>query len=229
MRTAIYFTPAPDHPLTLAAARWLGRNVYGDEAVGEPDHEGISPQDWRELTAAPRRYGFHATLKAPFSLDATRSVAGLDTAIQAWATETAPFELPALALRRIGSFFALVPGEPSETLQGFAGDVVKAFELFRAPLDEVEFARRTKADLTQRQVESVRKWGYPYVFDDFRFHMTLTGPVPQEKQALLQEVLGRQFAEFIGKPLTIDALALCVEPAAGADFTVFSRHALREP
>ena len=229
MRTAIYFTPPPDHPLTLAASRWLGRNAYGDPVLDGPFLNGLAPEEWVELTAAPRRYGFHATLKAPFSLDVHRSVASLDNALQSWCAETAPFVLPSMEIRRIGSFFALVPAASSAELQKMAGDVVRAFEPFRAPLDDAEFARRTAAKLTKPQVENVRKWGYPYVFDDFRFHMTLTGPVREERSAEIVKLLVRQFAGFIGKPMPIDALTLFVEPAAGANFTVFSRHALRDP
>ena len=106
---------------------------------------------------------------------------------------------------------------------------MRAFEPFRVPLDEEEFARRTAADLNEAQIENVRNWGYPCVFEDFRFHMTLTGSVAEEKRSVVGDLLQRKFEAFIGKPLTIDALALFLEPATGADFMVFSRHALGAP
>jgi hypothetical protein len=33
------------------------------------------------------------------------------------------------------------------------------------------------AGLNQSQVANLDRWGYPYLFADFRFHMTLTGKV----------------------------------------------------
>ena len=59
--------------------------------------------------------------------------------------------------------------------------------------------------------------------DDFRFHMTLTGPVPDERQAAVTAVLQRRFASFLDRPLAIDALAVFVESGPGADFYVAAR------
>ena len=229
MRTALYFTPARDHPLSQSAVHWLGRDAYGELAPSGHPFEDTVPAEWAQLTASPRRYGFHATIKAPFPLAPGTSVAALDRALSAYCMETAPVMLPSLELARIGSFFALVPGGPSPELQAFAGDTVRTFEPFRAALSEVDIARRAGANLSDTQKENLRRWRYPYVFDEFRFHMTLTGPVPEADQPRIETLLRRHFAAFIGKSLSLDALSLFVEPQPGADFTVYSSHALRCP
>lgn len=226
IRTAIYFTPAAAHPLTEAAARWLGRDAHAGPVAEGPPLGELDPAAWARLTAAPRRYGFHATLKAPFVLAPGTSVAELDTALEAWCRERPPVDLPPLVLSRLGRFYALVPEARSPAVDALAAAVVRDFEPFRAPLDEAEFKRRTAAHLTPPQVENVRRWGYSYVFDDFRFHMTLTGPVPEAECAAVEAALRRQFAAFLGSPLRIDALSLFLEPRLNGDFTVVSRHPL---
>ena len=229
MRTALYFTPARDHPLVHAAVAWLGRDAFGEHAAKGPGIGAIGPDEWAQLTASPRRYGFHATIKAPFALATGKSVADLDAALQAYCMQTPPLEIPRLHLARLGSFFALVPGEPSAELQAFAGDCVRAFEPFRAEPRADDLARREHAYLSDAQKDNLRRWGYPYVFDDFRFHMTLTGPVAEADQDRVEALLRRRFAAFLGQSLPIDSLSLFVEPQSGADFTIFSRHALRCP
>lgn len=229
MRTAIYFTPEQYHPLSRAGARWLGRDPWGEDLPGGPALGGLDAGEWAALTASPRRYGFHATIKAPFALARGKSVAALDSALAAFCQETPPFTLPPLKLGRLGSFFALVPEEDCSALDTLAGEVVKAFEPFRAPLRESDLARRRETSLTAVQDENLVRWGYPYVFGDFRFHMTLTGPVDEDRSAFVEQALADQFAPFLGQELAFDGLALFFEPKAGDDFTAFFRHALRMP
>lgn len=223
MRAAIYFTPESDAPLSVAAASWLGRSCYPSQDVsGErPALAGLD-----ELAASPRRYGFHATLKAPFAFVEGKALADFDKAVAAYCEKTAPIVLPSMVIGQIGSFFALIPAAPNDALQAFAGNIVRRFDLFRAPLSDADLERRRNSGLSPAQDELLREWGYPYVFDAFRYHMTLTGPVPAERQGEVRDALLIHFAPFIGKPLTIDALAVFVEPEAGADFTVHARHEL---
>ncbi|MGQ3281168.1 MAG: DUF1045 domain-containing protein, partial [Shinella sp.] len=68
MRYALYFTPSASDPLTLSAQRWLGRNAFTGATLAQLSVQGFDAATLAGLTADPRRYGFHATLKAPFSL-----------------------------------------------------------------------------------------------------------------------------------------------------------------
>lgn len=230
MRFALYFTPSADHPLTLSASQWLGRDAFSGEALAPPatlETTPFSADRWRELTADPRRYGFHATLKAPFSLAKGREPEELDAAFDTFCSETAPHVIPAVVIRRLGPFFALVPDEQALELNRFADRIVEGFEPFRAPLSEAAMARRKPELLSPRQRELLERYGYPYVQEEFRFHMTLTGPVPEGEADAMERVLNAEFAAFTGKPLVLDGLALFVEAEAGLPFRVARHMSLR--
>lgn len=222
MRYALYFAPAADDPLNLTAAEWLGRDAYNNVGYARAAECGLSAEDMDALTADPRRYGFHATLKAPFHLAEDKSEADLLEALEAFAADTSAFDIPSVIVGQLGHFFALVPNTLHPPLQKFAADVVETFEPFRAPLSEADIARRKPDTLPERQRENLMRWGYPYVFDDFRFHMTLTGPVPEAQAPVMASILKQRFAEFIGRPLRIDGLALFIERERGAPFLVHS-------
>ena len=64
-RIAIYYTAAPDNPLASAGSAWLGWDLFKAEFV---EQEVVGDLSLDKLTARPRKYGFHATLKAPFRL-----------------------------------------------------------------------------------------------------------------------------------------------------------------
>lgn len=226
MRYAIYYSPPQDDPLTRAAARWLGRDAFtGDttpaQAVGD-----LSAAEVAFHTAAARRYGFHATLKAPFTLADGLHESELVAALDAFAASVEPVRVPAVALRQIQGFYALVPAQRSEALDRLAGDVVIAFERFRAPMREADIARRNPDALTPSQLRNLHQWGYPYVFDEFRFHMTLSGRVSGTEAARLAHALDAYFGALLADPLEIASIALFVEPEPGAPFAIRSFHAL---
>ena len=172
-RYAIYFVPAADTALYRFGACVLGYDCYSGRDI--PFVDGVDPATWPSFVREPRRYGFHATLKAPFRLTADVSEKELCEACSAFAQGQAVVNLGALAVREIGSFIALVPQDDSAPLQTLAASCVRTFDRFRAPMTVVERERRLTAKLTPQQIENIDRWGYPYVFEDFRFHMTLTG------------------------------------------------------
>lgn len=222
MRVALYFTPPIGDALTRAAAAWLGRDPF----TGEPVHQepgSLDADELLSLTKPPARYGFHATLKAPFHLEEGNALADLEAAVQAYCEDKAPVILPKLVLRRIGRFFALVPDRPLPTLQELAADIVRFFDPYRAPLSDSELAKRRKAGLTPTQNRNLQDWGYPYIFDEFQYHMTLTGPVCDEQAGRIRQELMERFQNVIGSSLSIDSMAIYVEPAAGLAFRVHRR------
>jgi putative phosphonate metabolism protein len=221
LRYALYFTPPKDDPLTSLAARWLGRDAFSGEIFSDKAMAPL-PQGHAELTADPRRYGFHATLKAPFELAASVTERDLLEVAAEFAAQTKAFTIPELVLGQLGHFFALVPGTLYPPLQDFASRVVKTFEPFRAPLSDHDIARRKPEGLTEPQRTNLLRWGYPYVNDEFGFHMTLTGRVPTERQPEMHDILRERFAEHTGKPLDISGLAIFVEDERGTPFTVRS-------
>ncbi|BCP52894.1 hypothetical protein K32_15110 [Kaistia sp. 32K] len=220
MRYAIYATPSAEHPLSLAAARWLGRDAFSGEDHPLPEVNGFSGGTIEAYLADPGRYGFHGTLKAPFTLAEGQSEAALIATLDAFAAGAAPVTVPELVIRRLGRFFALVPNERVEALDALAGRVVADFEPFRAPLSEADIARRRAAGLTLDEETNLIRWGYPYVFDAFRYHMSLTGRVPKDDAEPMATELKRHFADFDGKPFVLDRLAIFIEPERGAPFVV---------
>ncbi len=216
MRAAIFYTPAPDGALARLAAGWLGRDAFtGAAASQDPSH--------RLLVAEPARYGFHATLKAPFRLAEGTALEGVARQLRSFCAGRAGPTIRRLTLAQLGPFFALVPADPEPGLATLEADALRSFEPYRAPLDAAAIARRRPDRLTPRQLEHLHRWGYPFVLDEFRFHMTLTGPL-REGAAAVRRDLEAHFAEVLGRPLPLDGLALFVEPEPGAPFRVHAYH-----
>ncbi|BDA85654.1 hypothetical protein Sa4125_31960 [Aureimonas sp. SA4125] len=218
MRVAIYFTPPAAAPLARAAGEWLGRDAFHGAAT-RPADPVIDP-----LVAGPARYGFHATMRAPFTLAKGFDLAELDESLAGFAAARQAVRLPAIQLARLGRFFALVPSAPSLDLAELEADTVRTFEPFRRAATDAEIAKRRPQDLSERQRTHLRDFGYPFVFEDFRFHMTLTGPVDEAQTETVHALLTDRFAAFEGAALLVDGLALFVEPAPGEPFRVHSLH-----
>lgn len=223
MRVAIYFTPAEDHPLTRAAAGWLGRDAFSGRRFAFEPAGGFGASEVMALTEAPRRYGFHATLKPPFWLAAGRTLEELAAATADFCRGMEPITVEAPRIAALGDFFAIVPGGDSGHLRNFAAEVVQHFDRFRAPPSAEEIERRRVDRLTAPQQAYLKRWGYPYVFDEFRFHMTLTGEVPEADAATAAAVLESRFAECLAEPLVVDSLALFVEPSPPGEFVIHRR------
>lgn len=223
MRYAIHFTPPAHDPLTLAAAQWLGRNAFSGEAMEAPPVRGIGILDIAFHTAVPRRYGFHAGLKAPFRLAPDVAEPMLLRHLMRFAGSHAPFELPGLDIVRVGSTLALA--RPSlrdrgrACRRGGAGIrcVPRAFT-------EAELERCDPGDLTALQFANLYRWGNPFVLQEFRFHMALTGPLLPGEIASFERALREHFAPYLGRSLEVANLALFVEDDQGAPFHVHSLH-----
>jgi putative phosphonate metabolism protein len=220
LRYALYFTPPQDDPLTMLASRWLGRDAFSNAAFAAKGVGEIDATEQFRTTEEPRRYGFHATLKAPFELASSVTERDLMEVATEFASKTPAFTLPQLVLGQLGRFFALVPGDLYPALQNFSADVVRTFEPFRATLSEADLARRKPEQLDEAHRANLLRWGYPYVMEQFRFHMTLTGQVEPPRQAATAAALRQIFADHIGRPHSISGLAVFVEETRGAPFTV---------
>ena len=217
-RYAIYYAPDRAAPLHRFGAEVLGYDAGSGAAVAHPPVLRNGYPDWADITAAPRKYGFHATLKAPFSLAPGVTEAELVAACLAFARLPRAIPLITPVVDMISGFTALIPSEPSPQLNMLAQDCVAAFDHFRAPMSPEDRARRNPAGLTSRQVAQLDRWGYPYVLDDFRFHMTLTGRLPVDRQADIVLLLRREFSRLDLAALKIDRIALFRQDAATERF-----------
>ena len=220
-RFAVYFAPPSASDWAEVGAQWLGRCSDSGEARAQPVPAGWSAQAFHAITSEPRRYGWHATLKAPFRLAAGRTEAELLSALRALAGQRSGLDLPPLAVQRLGNFLALVPQQPSAALQSLAQCCVTSLHDFAAAPDEADMAARiAQGRLDAEQQTLLRRWGYPHVLHRFRFHLTLTGDLRGLSAAQIDALEAHARAQFcvLPQPLPLQALSLCVEPHAGADF-----------
>ena len=217
-RFAIYYVP-PDGPLADFGARWLGWDVVrGTDAV-QFDLPGL-----QDVTKTPRKYGFHGTLKPPFRLRDGQTQDGLEQAVSDMAAGLAPARCDGLELTPLGRFLALTPFGDTGALQRVAETCVRALDGFRAPATDAERARRRTSGLTPRQEALLADWGYPYVMEEFRFHMTLTGRLPKDRIAAWSGTV-QDHMPALPAPFVINQIALCGEHEDGR-FEFINRYTL---
>ena len=226
-RYAIYYAPPPGSDLDRFGAASLGYDAYSGQSVEFPGDILHAVPDWFDLTLEPRTYGFHATLKAPFALADGATVPGLVAACEGFAASARSIPRIRPVIDSISGFVAVVPAEPSTELNDLAAGCTSAFDSFRRPLTSDDRARRNPSTLTARQLEYLDRWGYPYVMEDFRFHMTLTGRLDHERREPILKMLRDRFAEIDPGVLAIDAIALCIQETAASPFRIINRCKLR--
>lgn len=223
-RLAVYYAPPPGSALAMFAACWLGRDPADDRPMPRPAIAGLTPQRLAAITAAPGHYGFHGTLKPPFVLATGRTAEAAHAAVAAFACRQRSFTLPALQLASLGGFLGLVPARPSPALHELAAACVVEFDAFRAPPDAGELAKRRGNGLTPRQETLLTRWGYPYVNEEFRFHLTLTDRLAAAERAVVQAALAPLCLPFCASPLTIDALTVFEQPDRASAFRMTGRY-----
>ena len=226
-RYAIYYAPAQGAALDQFGAEMLGYDAWIGAALPFPSDVVEEVPDWREVTEDPRKYGFHATLKAPISLANGETESELLAACADFAGQ--PRRIPVITpvVNSISGFIAVIPAERSNELEQFAADCVRAFDSFRAPLTADDRARRNPSRLTPRQVEYLERWGYPYVMEEFRFHMTLTGRLGDMRREPILAMLRHRFAAIGLARLAIDAIALFRQDNTNSRFRILDHWKLR--
>jgi putative phosphonate metabolism protein len=223
-RFAIYFAPARNTALARFGDAWLGRDVEIGRTLPQPAIAIFSAARLKELTEAPRHYGFHGTLKPPFRLADGDDTRRLHASLGRFAARQAAFMIPHLKLKAIGDFLALALASPLPALDALAAACVEAFDDFRAPPEPAELAKRAAAGLTPRQAELLARWGYPYVLDEFRFHLTLTGNVTDAADRdALHTALAPLLEPVLTEPVTVDALCLFQQRDRTAPFRLIER------
>lgn len=217
-RYAIYYVP--EQPLFQLGSDWLGWNSL-------TGRENPLLDDQRGITKRPRQYGFHATIKPPFVLSPDHTQDDLKTEFKSFCQSTSPATGGNLKISRLGRFLAITQNHPTSDVTALAAAAVTHFDKFRAPLSADAIAKRRQSKLSPQQDMLMLRWGYPYVMQEFKFHMTLTGPLKNTDIASIDHRANAIFHDHLGKPLVINALALLGEDADSGHFHVIEIKALK--
>ena len=221
MRVALYYAPALDDPLWRLGSAWLGRDGETNAPVAQPDLPDIAA-----VTADPRGYGFHATLKPPMRLLPGRGWDAVVTACVEVAAGVAPFDLPRLGVVDLRGFLAICDAEPSAPLQALADACVGGLDHLRLPPDAGELARRRRSALTPAQDAMLVRWGYPYVFETWFFHMTLMRRLSSDEQAVYRPAAEAMFAETLRAPRRVVDICLFTQASEEKPFSLAERISL---
>lgn len=215
-RYALYYTAPSDSPLHAFGSTVLGYDAYTGERVARPTWLSEIVPD-----AEPaRRYGFHATVKAPMHLTVPEEE--LLAATTRFAEGRTPVVIGPLAVASVDGFVALTPRDAPASLALLAAECVASFDGFRAALSDAE-RRRRGPDLPRRQRALLERWGYPYIFEQFRFHMTLTGRLNDPERGEALRGLADAYRHLSKTDVVIDALSVLRQDAATSDFRVIAR------
>lgn len=221
-RYAIYYAPPPGAELWAFGSSVLGYDAQSGLDLPERLDLTLAGPAWRALTQEPRRYGFHATLKPPFALGEGTREDDLLAEAAAFASVRPAIAMPPLRVAVLGAFAALVPAEAAPQLDDLAASCTRAFDRFRAPLPPEDRERRLRADLSARQRTYLDAWGYPYVLGEFRFHMTLSGPMPEPSREPVRAALAGRY-RAIAPETRIDAVAVFRQEDRAGRFRVLAR------
>ena len=227
-RYALYFAPPPGTACHDAGSTWLGRDAENDAQRLQPPIDGMPPSVLAALTTSARRYGFHATLKAPFRLVAGCEEADLLAMARRFCSTQHPVPLHDLAVHRQDDFLALCPAMHDAEVNALAMRCVGEFDTLRAAPHADELTRRRHAGLGTRGEELLLRWGYPYVDEAYRFHMTLTdslAAVDTATVAALERAATVHFQPALtAGPMAIEALCVVKEDAPGAPLSIIARY-----
>lgn len=217
-RLALYWAPDLDDPLHRDGSSWLGRDAETGAPLPQP---AVPGHDLRAATADARGYGLHATLKPPFRPSVSWTEV-LDTA-KGLAARLRPFDLPPLAVRDLEGFLALRETAPCPPLRALADACVEALDSCRVPPDEAELAKRRRAGLSPRQEACLARWGYPYVFDEWRFHVTLTRRLSPAEKAAVLPAAEAHLRDALAHRRRVSSVCLFTQAGPNAPFLIAER------
>jgi len=226
-RFAVYYAPPMASDWWREGCRWLQRDPHTQAVLEAPSVPGLNG-NLAELTREPRRYGWHATLVAPFRAAPGVTATQVHSHALAWAARQQPFDVP-VQVTQLDGFIAVVPvaadaadrADARSAVGALAADAVRACAALRAPPTAAELERRRTMQLSARQEALMLAWGYPFVFEEFRFHMTLSNRVGSADARAIQSWWQARLPAL--GPLPLDGAALFVQTAPQNDFVLWQR------
>jgi hypothetical protein len=141
-----------------------------------------------------------------------------------------PVPLHGLVMQYEGECLAFTLDNPMDAVAAVASHCVQDLRPLSAPLTPVDIARRRRAELSSQQDAYMLQWGYPYVFEEFRWHMTLSGPLTHHSAMQREHFRLGALQHFESlPPMSLDGLALFRESAPGDAFEYVARWPLSLP
>ena len=206
-RYAIYYIPSNDLLYKLGSS-WLGWDTILGQPASQPEIN--STINIKKITETPRKYGLHATIKAPFRINDGLSTLELAQKLQILCLSLKPIEF-SLEISELNDFFALTPNVKNTEIRELHTKVVCGLDEFRAPPTKDELIKRRRNQLTSEQDQNLIKWGYPYIFRDFYFHITLTGKIPKNLKNTVTDEIRKFFEPVLQRIFLMSELALVGE------------------
>lgn len=226
-RYAIYYVPEQSDALLQLADDWFGRSTLTGKPTKRPNIPGLSSKKIQSITKTAARYGFHGTLKAPFRLARSATERKFLEAVAALASDLDAARAIKMSLDYSSGFIAIRPSEEDHALRGIGDLCVIALDIFRAPVNTLERMARIQPKLSQEEAQFLLLWGYPYIFNRFRFHMTLTDPILSREKNKIYTILKDYFETALSAPLNIESICVCGDPGNGQSFDVLQRFSLK--
>lgn len=229
-RYAIYFAPNERTPLGRFGCHWLGRSAAELDSHPVDLPENLEQHKHQQLIEAPKHYGFHGTLKAPFELNTAYTSNDLDEALQNFAQKFPSFTIDRLKLQTIASFIALTPEEQSENLsllQSLHEELTENIDYLRAPLSDYDKNRFMARDLSTKLKENLLNFGYPFVLESFKFHLTLTSSLKKDDISSYFELLDRLTTHFRDDGFFCDRISLFRQETRTSPFLLTNEYMLQ--
>ena len=225
-RYAIYFTPQPGTALAAFGRSWFGRANDGITLQAFSD-AGLSGTSFAKIAAAPGRYtGLHALFRAPFALRDGMGPEALKSRLITFAARRKPVETGPLTLSRAGRFLVLRPVEATPALEWLAAQCVGAFEDFAAPPSDTEREEHASPHLSDYQRLLLESFGDPFVLSEYRFAITLTGPLDAAHLERVAQALWPVLEEICASGVTVDGLSLFDDSGGRTPMRLVGRYRL---
>ncbi len=226
-RYAIYYVPPESDHLTKFAASWFGWDVYQGIRVNYSELSNLN-YDIKEITKKPCKYGLHGTLKAPFSLAKDRTIDELRLSLSRLSSSIKKFEIPFISLRKISGFIAIVPTTQNKKLNFLAKKCLQELDCFREVESLEILNKRRSVELSSSMKQNLLKWGYPYVLNDFQFHLTMTSKLAPKVSENVFSVLSSELSSVLNSPLVISKICLFGESKIHGKFKVIEEFSLAD-
>jgi alpha-D-ribose 1-methylphosphonate 5-triphosphate synthase subunit PhnG len=208
-RYAVYYVPDQDSDLYRLGSSLLGYSLREGKELPMAALPGAgAPGEYSKKASV---YGFHSTVIAPFRTQ--RGKEGIASAIALALSKHAPFRLAPLRLRLLNGFPALCAEGPMDGFQALEKSLLEALYPLFLPPDPESLGRR--GELNPKQLGYFWKWGYPFVLDEHRFHMTLGDPNSSDGYI---GALKNYFPASSTDALVFGKVTLCAQESPGSRF-----------